>query len=44
MLNSQDPRVFAQVRLGENGRYIEWPNGVDLCADALYEKAAITVC
>ena len=39
-----DPRVFAQVRLGENGRYVEWPNGVDLCADALHEKAGLAVC
>ena len=30
-----DPAVFAQVRLGEFGQ-VEWPGGVELCADALY--------
>jgi len=31
-----DPKVFSQVALGERGRYIEWPNEVDFCADALW--------
>lgn len=30
-----DPRVFSRVRIGEGGRFLEWPGGVDLCADAL---------
>ena len=34
----QDPAVFGQVVIGDNGRFIEWPSGVDLCADALYQK------
>ena len=32
----RDPASFAQVRLGEQGRFVEWPCGVDLCADALW--------
>ncbi|MBD0318975.1 MAG: DUF2442 domain-containing protein [Gemmatimonadetes bacterium] len=30
-----DPRVFSRVEIGEGGRFLEWPGGVDLCADAL---------
>jgi hypothetical protein len=32
------PAVFDQVRVGERGRYIEFPGNVDFCADALREK------
>jgi hypothetical protein len=35
----EDGDTFASVRVAESGRWIEWPNGVDLCADALYERA-----
>jgi hypothetical protein len=31
-----DPRIFAQVRIGDRGRSIEWPGEIDLCADALW--------
>jgi hypothetical protein len=31
-----DPAVFAQVRVGERGRSLEWPGEIDLCADALW--------
>ena len=34
-----DPEVFGQVSVGEGGRYIEWPGGVDFCADALWLEA-----
>lgn len=34
-----DDAFFAQVRIGENGRSIEWPGGLDFCADALLEEA-----
>jgi hypothetical protein len=34
-----DPIVFERVRIGERGRYIEWPGGPDLCADALWLAA-----
>lgn len=27
--------IIAQVAVGENGRYVEWPGGLDFCADAL---------
>jgi len=27
---------FARVKIGEGGRYLEWPCGVDACADALW--------
>lgn len=30
-----DPDFFARVRVGEGGRYLEWPGGLDFCADAL---------
>jgi hypothetical protein len=30
-----DPAEFAKVSVGARGRYIEWPSGADLCADAL---------
>lgn len=31
----REPVVFAQARIGLNGRSIEWPGEIDLCADAL---------
>jgi hypothetical protein len=31
-----DPEVFAQVRVGERGRSLEWPDHIDFCADALW--------
>jgi hypothetical protein len=31
----KDPAVFNAVKIGEGGRWIEWPNGYDFCADAL---------
>ncbi len=31
----RDPVAFAQARLGEFGQ-VEWPGGVELCADAMY--------
>jgi hypothetical protein len=33
-----DPAFFAQVRIGAGGRFIEWPNGLDFCADALWRQ------
>jgi hypothetical protein len=32
------PSVFDQARIGDNGRFIEWPDNVDFCADALWEN------
>ncbi|HZK91801.1 MAG TPA: DUF2442 domain-containing protein [Stellaceae bacterium] len=34
-----DPAFFAQARVGEHGRSLEWPNEIDLCADALWFEA-----
>jgi len=34
----RDPSIFEKVRIGEHGRYIEFPDGMDFCADALREK------
>ena len=31
----KDPEVFSGVVIGDGGRFLEWPGGVDLCADAL---------
>jgi Protein of unknown function (DUF2442) len=33
-----EPHFFAQVRVGERGRYIEWPGDLDFCADTLWEE------
>lgn len=33
-----DPQFFAQVKVGERGRYIEWPGNLDFCADALWQQ------
>jgi hypothetical protein len=35
----KDPEVFSGVVIGEGGRFLEWPGGVDLCADALRHAA-----
>ena len=32
----RDPKHFASVKVVHNGRALEWPGEVDLCADALY--------
>ena len=31
-----DPTFFDQVKIGRNGRFLEWPGEIDLCADALW--------
>jgi hypothetical protein len=31
-----DPRVFAQVRVGEWGHSVEWPDGTEIGAEALW--------
>jgi len=35
-----DPRFFAQVGIGEGGRFVEWPGEIDFCADALWLEAS----
>ncbi|MEK7833991.1 MAG: DUF2442 domain-containing protein [Acidobacteriota bacterium] len=37
-----DPQVFNQVRLGERGRYIEWPDELDFCADSFRVNQAVS--
>lgn len=32
----KDPKYFALVCIAHGGRSLEWPDGIDLCADALY--------
>ena len=32
----RDPSYFSRVAIGESGRYIEWPEELDFCADALW--------
>ncbi|HUY34650.1 MAG TPA: DUF2442 domain-containing protein [Pirellulales bacterium] len=34
-----DPAFFRQVLPGPRGRSIEWPEGIDFCADALWLEA-----
>ena len=34
-----DPGYFAQVSVGEHGRYIQWPGELNFCADALWLDA-----
>jgi hypothetical protein len=34
-----DPGFFAQVRVGERGRSLDWPDEIELCADALWFEA-----
>jgi hypothetical protein len=34
-----DPTFFAQTRVGDGGRSLEWPGGLDFCADALWFEA-----
>jgi hypothetical protein len=34
-----DPAFFAQARVGEGGRSLEWPGELDFCADALWFEA-----
>lgn len=34
-----DPLLFAQVQVDEYGRGVEWPNGADSCADAMYARS-----
>ena len=33
-----DPKMFAGVKLGEHGRYVEWSGGQDFCADAAWAE------
>ncbi len=39
MATLADPSVFAEVRVGERGRSLEWPGEIDFCADALWFEA-----
>ncbi|HEX9729082.1 MAG TPA: DUF2442 domain-containing protein [Gemmatimonadales bacterium] len=32
-----DPKIFEAVRVGASGA-LEWPDGIDLCGDALYMR------
>ena len=34
-----DPKIFGQLKIGDGGRWLEWPNEVDICADALWYRA-----
>jgi hypothetical protein len=31
--------VFSSVKLGDGGTFIEFPGGIDFCADSLLETA-----
>jgi len=32
----RDPATVARVRMGDGGRFVEWPGEIDLCADAIW--------
>jgi hypothetical protein len=32
----KDPLFFSQVRIGDRGRTLVWPEEIDLCADSLW--------
>jgi hypothetical protein len=32
----RDPTFFAQVKVGDRGRSLDWPDEIELCADALW--------
>jgi len=34
-----DPAFFAKAQVGPRGRSLEWPDGIDFCADALWFEA-----
>ena len=34
-----DPEFFARITVGERGRSLDWPDGIDFCADALWFEA-----
>jgi len=34
-----DPAFFAKAHVGARGRSLEWPDGIDFCADALWFEA-----
>ena len=34
-----NPELFAQVEVGEGGRWLQWPGEVDICADAIWSQA-----
>ena len=35
-----DSKRFGEVTVCANGRGVEWPNGADLCADAIWYEAS----
>ncbi|NJL33618.1 MAG: DUF2442 domain-containing protein [Chloroflexaceae bacterium] len=37
-----DSDFFAQVTIGERGRFLAWPDSLELCADALRMQGAET--
>ncbi len=34
-----DPEMFAKVEIGEGGRWLQWPDDVDICTDDLWYQA-----
>jgi hypothetical protein len=39
LVQLRDPARFAEVRINPELGFIEWPNGMDVCPDLLYEEA-----
>lgn len=38
-----DESYFQQVSVSKDGRFVEWPDELDFCADALFERAHSSV-
>jgi hypothetical protein len=41
LVQLKDPEVFAQARIGPNGRCLEFPGAIDFCADSLRMDAEL---
>ncbi len=34
-----EPEEFAKIKVGDGGRWVEWPGEVDICADDIWYQA-----
>ncbi|MCL1892605.1 MAG: DUF2442 domain-containing protein [Holophagaceae bacterium] len=38
----KNPKYFELARISDDRTFIEWPNGIDICPDTLYETSSST--